>query len=105
MLNEDEEKKSVATIKRITAPIAIKAADKCFYDSKNKYESSFNVCPVISTDQKGRLIFIDVEDNNNRLPPELKTCLIDEFSKGDYTSLPSKTFGQPLTLKPEKRTY
>lgn len=103
--NEDEERKSVITMKEITAPIAMKAANKCFYDSKTKYESIYNVCPLISTDKKGKLIFIDVEDNTNPLPVELKKCLIDIFSQGDYSALPSKTFGQPLTLTPTKRTY
>jgi hypothetical protein len=102
---EDEERKNTITMKEITAPIAMKAADKCFYDSKIKYESTYNVCPLISTDKKGRLIFIDVEDNANPLPVELKKCLLDAFSQGDYTKLPSKTFGQPLTLTPTKRKY
>ena len=105
LLNEDEERKSVIAMKEITGPIAIKAADNCFYDSKKKYENIYNVCSLVSTDKKGKLIFIDVEDNANPLPIELKKCLIDIFSQGDYSALPSKTFGQPLTLTPTKRTY
>lgn len=103
--NEDEERKSVIAMKAITAPIAIKAANKCFYGSSKKYESVYNVCPLISTDPKGKLIFIDVEDNSNPLPIELKECLIDVFSQGDYSTLPSRAFGQPLTLSPTKKTY
>lgn len=103
--NDDEERKSVISMKEITAPIAMKAANKCFYDSKKKYESVYNVCPLISTDNKGRIIFIDVEDNANPLPIELKKCLTEIFSQGDYSTLPAKTFGQPLTLTPMKRSY
>lgn len=103
--NEDEERKSIKALKEITAPIAIKAADKCYYDSKKQYQSTHNVCPVISTDSKGKVTFIDVEDNVNPLPAELKKCLTEVFSQGDYKAVPSKTFGQPLTLSPVKKMY
>ncbi len=105
LLNDEEERKSVLAMKEITAPIAIKAANKCFYDSIIKYEDVYNVCPLISTDFKGKVIFIDVDDNANPLPIELKKCLTEVFSLADYSKLPSKTFGQPLTLTPLKKTY
>jgi hypothetical protein len=105
LTDEDEERKSIVAIKNITAPIAIKAADECYYNSKNHYAEIYNVCPLISTDKKGKVIFIDVEDNVNKLPTDLQKCLTGVFLKGDYSTLPSKTFGQPLTLTPGKRTY
>lgn len=105
LASEDEERKSIIAIKNITAPIAKNAADTCFYESKKNYTQIYNVCPLISTDKKGKVIFIDVEDNSNKLPTDLQKCLTDIFFKGDYSTLPSKTFGQPLTLTPNKRTY
>lgn len=101
--NKEEQEKRTAEMKAITAPIANKAADVCFYKSKESYTSTYNVCPLISTNEKGTVVFIDVEDNLNKLPTKLHKCLTEAFAKGDYSKLPSTTFGQPLTLTPKSK--
>lgn len=76
---------------------------KCFQSHlDNSNVDEFVVCNVIETDNKGKIIFLDIEDYANPLPKELHSCLINSIGNGKFESMPSSIVIIPINLTPRR---
>ena len=95
----------IAMIKKSSAPIVYNAVKKCVDTLSPEIKAPYQICTIISSDKKGKATFIDVDDNNNKLPEPLKKCIEGQLKKASFKEIHSITFGQPMTILPSGEIY
>ncbi|MBC7712505.1 MAG: hypothetical protein H7177_04175 [Rhizobacter sp.] len=63
----------------------------------------YAICTVVQTDQKGKISFLDIEDQTTKLPADLHQCLSDAIEHGDYSTFPNMTIMQPVFFHVKRR--
>lgn len=72
-----------------------------YLDSGRVY--TYQVCMVLITDKKGAIEFLEVEDNKDNLPTDLRKCIESKIRQKDFSKLKNSKILQPLNLYPKRQ--
>lgn len=104
-LGEDNINKSFNATKEIMTNIS-SDLHKCYQDSLDKgFVEQYNVCVVLKLDEKGKILFLDVDDHNKTINLELQNCFVKKLESTDFSKLKNKTTTvvQPYNLYPSRK--
>jgi len=58
----------------------------------------YSICTVTEVDRQGKIAFLDVDDKSNKLEAGLKSCLIRQMQKIDYSRYPGVIAIQAISM-------
>ena len=58
----------------------------------------YSICAVAEVDLKGKLSFLEVDDKEQTLEPQLKKCLTEQMQSFDYTRYPGVIAVQAINM-------
>ena len=58
----------------------------------------YNICAVAEVDLKGKLSFLEVEDKEQIIEPQLKKCLTEQMQNFDYNKYPGVIAVQAINM-------
>jgi hypothetical protein len=71
----------------------------CYQTLVNEgHSDEYHVCAVVSINDKRKISFIDVDDHNAELNPDLKKCIMKTIETSDTSKIQSATLVQPINL-------